>query len=260
MSTSTIESTPNTNALPLAGLRALVTGGSRGIGTAIVSRLARDGAQVAFTYNSSPQRAHELVTQLTELGSTVIALQADNADADATQRVVAEAAQRLGGLDILVNNAGIAHIAPIEDFPLNELDRLVAVNVRAVFAAVQAAIPHMDGSGRIINIGSVSGDRAHVPGISVYAMTKAAVAGMTRGLARELGARGITVNNVAVGPTATEMNPDDDGELAGINRAMTAVGRYGRPPDIASAVAYLALPEAGFVTGATWDVDGGFNA
>ncbi|MET0896739.1 MAG: 3-oxoacyl-ACP reductase family protein [Mycobacterium sp.] len=251
-----------TNAIrhPLTGRRALVTGGSRGIGAAIVRRLAGDGADVAFTYHSSPQRAHELVAQASESGSKVVALQADSADAEAIQRAVTDTADRLGGLDILVNNAGVAHGAPVESFPLDQFDRLVAVNIRGVFVAIQAAVPHLGGGGRIITIGSVNGDRVHVPGLSVYAMTKAAVAGLTRGLARELGPRGITVNNLAVGPTATEMNPDDDGEAADVNRAMTALGRYGQPHDIASAVAYLALPEAGFVTGATWHVDGGFNA
>ncbi|MET0703611.1 MAG: 3-oxoacyl-ACP reductase family protein [Mycobacterium sp.] len=248
-----------TSASPLAGLRALVTGGSRGIGAAIVRRLAGDGASVAFTYHSSSQAAHELVAQASESGSTVLALQADSADAEAIRRAVDDAADRLGGLDILVNNAGVAHVAPVESFPLDQFDHLVAVNVRGVFAAVQAAVPHMDGAGRIITIGSVNGDRVHVPGLSVYAMTKAAVAGLTRGLARELGPRGITVNNLAVGPTDTDMNPVD-GDMADTNRAMTALGRYGNPRDIASAVAYLALPEAGFVTGATWHVDGGFHA
>jgi 3-oxoacyl-[acyl-carrier protein] reductase len=260
MSSNTTEQSVNTPAKPLAGLRALVTGGSRGIGAAIVRRLADDGADVAFTYNSSPEPARELVARLSESGSTVLALQADSADAEAIQRAVDDAADRLGGLDILVNNAGVAHLAPIESFPLDEFDRLVAVNVRGVFAAVQAAVPHMADGGRIITIGSVNGDRVHVPSLSVYAMTKAAAAGLTRGLARELGPRGITINNLAVGPTATEMNPDDDGEFADINRAQTAVGHYGQPSDIASAVAYLALPEARFVTGATWHVDGAFNA
>lgn len=260
MNTSATEQLIVESARPLAGLRALVTGGSRGIGAAIVRRLAGDGAAVAFTYNSSPQRAQELVAHVSESGSTPIALQADSTDAEAIRRAVDDAVDRLGGLDILVNNAGVADMGPIESFPLDQFDHLVAVNVRGVFAASQAAVPHLQGTGRIINIGSVNGDRVHVPNLSVYSMTKAAVAGLTRGLARELGPRGITVNNLAVGPTDTEMNPDNDGDLASSNRAMTAVGRYGQPNDIASVVAYLALPETGFVTGATWNVDGGFNA
>jgi len=244
---------------PLSGQRALVAGGSRGIGAGIVRRLAGDGAAVAFTYNASPQPAEALVEELTSQGATVTALQADSSDAGALQAAVDEAAKRLGGLDILVNNAGTAHIADIESFPLDEFDRLVAINVRAVFAAIQAAVPHMGDYGRVITIGSVNGDRVHIPGLAVYAMTKAAVAGLTRGLARELGPKGITVNNLAVGPTETEMNPNDDSDFSTLNRSMTAVGRYGQPADIASAVAYLALPEAGWVTGATWAVDGGFS-
>lgn len=249
-----------TDTRPLAGLRALVTGGSRGIGAAIVRRLADDGAAVAFTYQSSTRDADALVAELSQQGSTVVAVQADSADAEAVRQAVDTAAHRLGGLDILVNNAGVAHLDPIDSFPLDQFDRLVAVNVRAVFVAIQAAVAHLGAGGRIITIGSVNGDRVHVPNLAVYAMTKAAVAGLTRGLARELGPRGITVNNLAVGPTATDMNPDDDGEFADVNRAMTALGRYGQPRDIASAVAYLAGLEAGFVTGATWSVDGGFSA
>ncbi|CAA0127115.1 Cyclic-di-GMP-binding biofilm dispersal mediator protein [Mycolicibacterium vanbaalenii] len=259
MTTPVSQSLTDSSARPLAGRRALVTGGSRGIGAAIVRRLADDGATVTFTYHSSPQRAAELVAQASESGSSVTAVQADSADAKAIRRAVDATADRLGGLDILVNNAGVAHLGPVESFPMDQFDHLVAVNVRGVFAAIQAVVPHMDGAGRIITIGSVNGDRVHLPTLSVYAMTKAAVAGLTRGLARELGPRGITVNNLAVGPTETEMNPDDDSEIAGVNRATTALGRYGQPHDIASAVAYLALPEAGFVTGATWHVDGGFN-
>jgi 3-oxoacyl-[acyl-carrier protein] reductase len=246
------------NTPPLDGLRALVAGGSRGIGAATVRRLAADGAAVAFTYNSSPQPAEALVEELTAQGSTAVALQADSSDADAVRAAVDEAANRLGGLDILVNNAGIFSGGEIEDYPLEDFDRMVAINVRAVFVAIKAAVPHMRDFGRIITIGSVNSERVHIPGMSVYAMTKAAVAGLTLGLARELGPKGITVNNLAVGPTETDMNPNDDSDFSNLNRSLTAVGRYGQPRDIASAVAYLAQPEAGWITGATWAVDGGF--
>jgi 3-oxoacyl-[acyl-carrier protein] reductase len=246
-----------TSDAPLAGRRALVTGGSRGIGAATVRRLAADGAAVAFTYQSSPDAAQDLVDELEATGAKVAAIKADSADALAVAAAVDEAVERLGGLDILVNNAGVAHIAPIEDFPLEEFDRLVNINVRAVFAAIQRAVPHLGQGGRIITIGSVNGDRSPVGGLSVYSMTKAAVAGLTRGLVRELGPRGITINNIQPGPIATDMNPDE-GELAESLRPLIAVGRYGQPRDVASAVAYLAYPESGFVTGVSWNIDGGF--
>jgi len=246
-----------TSEAPLAGRRALVTGGSRGIGAATVRRLAADGAAVAFTYQSSPDAAQDLVDELEATGAKVAAIKADSADALAVAAAVDEAVERLGGLDILVNNAGVAHIAPIDDFPLEEFDRLVNINVRAVFAAIQRAVPHLGQGGRIITIGSVHGDRSPVGGLSVYSMTKAAVAGLTRGLVRELGPRGITINNIQPGPIATDMNPDE-GELAESLRPLIAVGRYGQPRDVASAVAYLASPESGFVTGVSWNIDGGF--
>lgn len=253
------ETTADHYTLPLAGRRALVTGGSRGIGAAIVRRLAADGAAVAFTYRSSPEQAEKLAAEASANGTTVIAIQADSGDVEAITAAVQKTVNTLGGLDILVNNAGVAHVAPIESFPVDGFDRLVAVNVRGVFAAVRAAVAHLGADGRIITIGSVNADRVPVPGISIYSMTKAAVTGLTRGLARELGARGITVNNIQPGPTATDMNPDDGGEFADHMRSLTAVGRYGQPRDIASAVAYLALPEAGFVTGVTWNIDGGYT-
>lgn len=244
---------------PLHGRRALVTGGSRGIGAAIVRRLVADGAAVAFTYHSSPDAADKMVAELSADGSSVIALQADSGDAEAVRSAVERTAAELQGLDILVNNAGVTHLAPLESFSLDEFDRLVAVNVRAVFAATQAAAEHMESGGRIITIGSVNGDRVPAAGLSVYSMTKAAVAGLVRGLARDLGPRGITVNNIAPGPTATDMNPDE-GEFADQLRPQIALGRYGAPADVASAVAYLCLPEAGWVTGVTWNVDGGYMA
>jgi 3-oxoacyl-[acyl-carrier protein] reductase len=257
--TTSSETATGHHTLPLAGRRALVTGGSRGIGAAIVQRLAADGAAVAFTYHSSPEQAEKLAAEASANGATVVAMQADSGDVKAITAAVEKTVHSFGGLDILVNNAGVAHGAPIEAFPLNQFDRLVAVNMRGVFAAIQAAVAHLNPGGRIITIGSVNADRVPVPGISIYSMTKAAVAGLTRGLARELGPRGITVNNIAPGPTATDMNPDDGGEFADHMRSLTALGRYGQPRDIASAVAYLALPEAGFVTGVTWNIDGGYT-
>jgi 3-oxoacyl-[acyl-carrier protein] reductase len=161
-------------------------------------------------------------------------------------------------LDILVNNAGIAYIPDAETFPLEQFDRLVAINVRAVFVAIQRALPHFGEGSRIINIGSINAERVPGPGLSVYAMTKGAVAGLTRGLARELGARGITVNNVQPGPVATDLNPEE-GQFADAARQVMALGRYGQPRDIASAVSYLAGPESGYITGANWNVDGGFT-
>jgi 3-oxoacyl-[acyl-carrier protein] reductase len=241
----------------LTGRRALVTGGSRGIGAEIVRRLAADGAAVAFTYGASAAEAGKLVAEVGEAGGTAVAIQADSADPEQVARSVDDSVAELGGLDVLVNNAGVAHVDNAESFPLEQFDRLVAINIRAVFVAIQRAIPHLGDGGRIINIGSVNADRVPVPGLSVYAMTKGAVASLTRGLARELGPRGITVNNIQPGPIATEMNPEE-GEFADWARPMTSLGHYGQTSDIASAVSYLAGQEASFVTGANWNVDGGF--
>ncbi|WP_197374800.1 3-oxoacyl-ACP reductase family protein [Mycolicibacterium baixiangningiae] len=244
---------------PLAGRRALVTGGSRGIGAEIVRRLAFDGAAVAFTYGSSVAEADKVVVDVSRGGGRVLPIRADSSDAGQIASAVDETVTRLGGLDILVNNAGVAHLAPVDSFPLAEFDRLIAVNVRGVFVAIQSAVPHLGDGGRIINIGSVNADRVPSAGLSVYAMTKAAVAGLTRGLARELGPRGITVNNVQPGPIATDMNPAE-GEFAQAATQLIAVGHYGHTADVAGVVSYLAGQNAGYITAANWNVDGGFTA
>ena len=242
----------------LQGRRALVTGASRGIGAEIVRRLAADGASVAFTYGRSSAEAEKLVAEVTADGGKAVAIQADSADADQVAKSVDDAVAQLGGLDVLVNNAGVAVLRDIESFSLDEFDRQLAINVRAVFVAIQRAVPHLGSDGRIINIGSINADRVPGPGLAGYAMTKAAVAGLTRGLARELGPRGITVNNVQPGPIATDMNPDE-GEFAEGAKQIMAIGRYGQPSDIAGVVSYLAGRDTGYITGANWNVDGGFT-
>lgn len=236
----------------------MVTGASRGIGAEIVRRLAADGAAVAFTYGTSGADAEKVVADVEANGGTAVAIQADSGDPEQVARAIDETVAKLGGLDILVNNAGVAYMGDVESFTMEQFDRLVAINVKGVFAAIQRALPHLGTNGRIINIGSINADRVPGPGLSIYAMSKAAVAGLTRGLARDLGPRGITVNNIAPGPIATDMNPDT-GEFADSLKQVMALGHYGHPRDIASAVSYLAGPESGFVTGATWNVDGGFT-
>ena len=193
----------------LAGKVALVTGGSRGLGAAIAKRLATDGAAVVLTYTSSPQKAEEVVRVIKSAGGRALAIRTDSADVEAVKNAVAQTVKAFGGLDILVNNAGVAALAPIDEFKLEDFDRLIAVNVRGVFVAVQEAVRHMKEGGRIINIGSINSDFVPFTGGSVYALTKSALAGFTRGLARDLGARGITVNNIQPGPVDTDMNPAD---------------------------------------------------
>ena len=243
---------------PLTGRRALVTGGSRGIGAEIVRRLAADGAAVAFTYSASGTNAEKLVAELTAAGATVVAIQADAADPAQTAAAVEQAVDELGGLEIVVNNAAVAHMAPIGDFPAEQFDRLVAINIGGMFFTTRTAIKHLDEGARIINIGSINADRVPGPGLSVYAMTKGAVSSFTRGLARELGPRGITVNNVQPGPIDTDANPDS-GDFAESLKQVTAQGRYGHTSDVAAIVSFLAGPESGYVTGANWNVDGGFT-
>lgn len=243
----------------LAGRRALVTGASRGIGAGIALALADAGADVAITYERSAGRAAAVVEAIEAKGRRGLAIQADSADPAAVKRSVDEAAAGLGGLDILVNNAGIADSGPLTDLPLERLDALLNVNVRAVVLASQAAIPHLGDGGRIISIGSSLGAQVPAAGLTVYSMTKSALVSFTRGLARDLGPQGITVNLVQPGATDTDMNPAD-GEMAKMIIPNTPLGRYGRPADIAAAVTFLAGPSAGFMTGSAMTVDGGYNA
>lgn len=243
----------------LKNKRALVTGGSRGIGAAIVKRLADEGADVALTYANKQEQADAIVDAVRALGVRGVAMRADSADAHAVVDAVERTVRELGGIDILVNNAGIAVMAPVTEYRLEDFDRMMAVNLRAVFVASQAAVRHMGPGGRIIMIGSCNADRMPFMGGSVYAMGKAALVGLVKGLARDLGPRGITVNNVQPGPTDTDMNPAH-GEFAENLRKLMAVSRYGSAEEIAGMVAYLAGPEAGFVTGASLTIDGGFTA
>lgn len=251
--------TQTANTAPLADRRALVTGGARGIGAGIVRRLAADGAAVAFTYGASAAEAEKLVGELTSEGAKVSAIQADSADPDQVAAAVSQAVADLGGLDVLVNNAGVVHVAPAEEFTREQFDRLVNVNIGGVFWAIHHALPHFTEGSRIINIGSINADRVPAPHLGVYAMTKGAVQALTIGLARELGPRGITITNVQPGPIDTDMNPADGG-LAEVMTSATALGRYGHTNDIAAVVSFLAGPESGYVTGANWNVDGGYTA
>ena len=222
-------------------------------------RLAAEGADVALTYVSKPDQGAEVVRAALALGVRATAIAADAADAAAVVGAVEQTAAEFGGIDILVNNAGVAAIAPFDDFSLEEFDRTFAVNVRAVFVASQAAARHMGAGGRIINIGSCNAERMPFPGGATYAMSKAALVGLVKGLARDLGPRGITINNVQPGPVDTDMNPAQ-GEFAEMLKTLMALPRYGHADEIAAMVAYLAGPEAGFVTGASLTIDGGFTA
>jgi 3-oxoacyl-[acyl-carrier protein] reductase len=244
----------------LKNKRALVTGGSRGIGAAIVKRLANEGANVALTYTSSPDQANAVAQAAQALGVQALAIQADSADANAVVAAVERTVSEFGGIDILINNAGVLAIGPIDTFALADFDRTFAVNVRAVFVATQAAVKHMQEGGRIINIGSTNAERMPFAGGGVYAMSKSALQGLVQGLSRDLGPRGITINNVQPGPIATDMNPAD-GEFAEmLRKQFLALPRYGTAEEVAGMVAYLAGPEASYITGANLMIDGGFSA
>ena len=243
----------------LAGKVALVTGGSRGIGAAIVQRLARDGAAVAFTYVTAADKAQAVAKQIDADGARVLVIQADSADPGAVVAAVEQTVQELGRLDILVNNAGVFIGGPIEEATADQADRLWAVDVRAVFVASQAAARHMREGGRIITIGSALADRVPAPGMTLYAMAKSSLTGLTMGLARYLGPRGITVSLVHGGLIDTDMNPADS-PAASFLSSIPALGRYGGAEDIAALVAHLAGDGGRYVTGAAVSVDGGFAA
>ncbi len=243
----------------LAGKKALVTGASRGIGRAIAIALAAEGADVAITYEKSADAAKEVVKEIEKAGQKGVAIAANSANADAVKKSIKETVDSLGGLDILVNNAGIIANGTFEEMKIEDLDKILNVNIRAVVLASQAAIPHLKEGGRIINIGSCLAERVSWPGLSVYSMTKSALISLTKGLARDLGARGITVNIVHPGPIDTDMNPADS-EFAKSQVGMIALGHYGKPEDVADAVTFLAGPGAKQITGTGLVVDGGVNA
>ena len=243
----------------LEGKSALVTGGSRGIGAAIARRLADDGASVAITYTKGADAAATVVKSIEKAGGKAIAIQADAADAEAVKSAVEKTVAAFGGIDVLVNNAGTAIPKSFEDTSLEELDRVIDINVRGVFVATQAALKHMKEDGRIINIGSCVGERMFTPGLVPYSATKGAVKMFTQGLSREVGGRGITVNNVQPGPIDTDLNPAS-GDWATPQIANTALGRYGKVDEVAALVAFVAGPEAAYITGANLTIDGGTNA
>jgi 3-oxoacyl-[acyl-carrier protein] reductase len=237
----------------------LVTGGSRGIGAAIAKRLAADGANVAITYMQGIDAAASVVKEIERAGRKAIAIQANATDASAVEAAVEKTVATFGRLDVLVNNAGTAIPKTFEETTLEEMDRVIDINVRGTLAATQAALKHMKRGGRIIMIGSAVGERVLVPGLVAYAATKGAVKIFTQALSRELGSRGITVNNVQPGPIDTELNPAT-GDWAVPQKAATSLDRYGHVEEIAAMVAFVAGPESSYITGSNLTVDGGMNA
>jgi 3-oxoacyl-[acyl-carrier protein] reductase len=244
---------------PLKQKVALVTGGSRGIGAAIAKRLAADGASVAITYSKGADAAAAVVGEIEQSGGKALAIQADAADAEAVKDAVEKTVAAFGGIDVLVNNAGIAIPKKFEETTLEEIDRMFAINVRGTMAASQAALKHMKTGGRIIMVGSCVGERVLTPGLVAYSATKGAMKMFTQGLTREVGGRGITVNNVQPGPIDTDLNPAA-GDWAVPQKAVTALDRYGHVDEVAALVAFVAGPESSYITGANLTVDGGTNA
>jgi 3-oxoacyl-[acyl-carrier protein] reductase len=243
----------------LANKVALVTGGSRGIGAAIAKRLAADGASVAITYAKDASAASSVVKAIEASGGKSLAIQADAANTEAIKAAVEKVVSTFGQIDILVNNAGTAIPKRFEETTLEETDRMIDINLRGVLASTQAALKHMTSGGRIIMIGSCVGERVLTPGLVAYSATKGAVKMFSQGLSREVGSRGITVNNIQPGPIDTELNPAA-GEWAVPQKAATALGRYGRVEEVAALVSFVAGPESSYITGANLTVDGGTNA
>ncbi len=243
----------------LQGKVALVTGGSRGIGAAIAKRLASDGASVAITYARDTNAAAEVVKAIEALGNKAVAIQANAADREAVHAAIEKAVATLGKLDILVNNAGTAIPKPFEEATPDELDQVIDLNVRGVLHTTQAALKHLNNNGRIINIGSCVGERNLTPGLAAYSATKGAVKMFTQSLSREVGDRGITVNNVEPGPIDTDLNPAS-GDWATPQIEVTALKRYGTVDEVSALVAFIAGPESSYITGANLTVDGGTNA
>lgn len=243
----------------LKGKTALVTGGSRGMGAAIAQRLAAEGANVAITYQSSAERAQDVVASLLELGVEALAIQADAAETQDVLAAVEQVAEAFGDIDILVNNAGVFNVKPFREFSLEEYEQTMSVNVRSVFVGTQAVLKHMPSGGRVITVGSNLAEHVPMPGSTLYSASKAALIGFTKALAREVGEREITANIVHPGSTNTEMNPAD-GPFSDVQRSLMAIPRYAEPEDIANLVAWIASPVSRSVTGTGFTIDNGTNA